>query len=133
MKINITAGDCLNEILKRKYPNENFVPFGEAMLTGGYTSKLFSEAFMQERADTHKVSLQVYKQKLQGFLAFLTEIKLYDNIVLWFGDEPFCQTNVKVLLQTLKEYGYQGKILLNTVVEETGDVITSEVIQSFEA
>ena len=133
MKINITAGDCLNEILKRKYADGNFVPFGEAMITGTYTAKLFSEAFMQERADTHKVSLQVYKQKLQGFLAFLTDIKSYDNIVLWFGDEPFCQANVKVLLQTLKEYGYQGEILLNTVEEETGDIVTTEVIQSLGA
>jgi hypothetical protein len=129
VKINITAGDCLNEILKRKYPDEHFVPFGEAMITGSYTAKLFSEEFMQERADTHNVSLQLYKEKLQGFLSFLKEIDEYKNVALWFGDEPFCGANLKVLLQTLKEYNYQGELVFNTVIEETGDVVKSETLK----
>ena len=128
MKMNITAGDCLNAILTAKYPTERFIPFGEAMIQGEYTSKLFSEAFIQERARTHNVSIETYKAKLSGFLAFLNEPNRYTHIVLWFGDEPFCQANVKTVLQTLKEYRYHGKITLNTVVEETGEIVTSEVI-----
>lgn len=129
MKIHITAGDCLNEILTKKYPDDTFIPFGEAMITGGYTAKLFSEEFMQERADTHNVSLEIYKKKLQGFLSFLTDIKSYKSVTLWFGDEPFCQANAKAVLQTLDGYGYQGELVLNTVIEETGDVIKREVLQ----
>ena len=122
VKINITAGNCLNEILESKYENEEFIPFCEAMIKGTYTSRLFSEEFIAERAKTHNVSIQEYKENLQAFLIFLKNVELYDEVVLWFGDEPFCNENVKVVLQTLKEYGYVGSIILNLVIEETGEV-----------
>ena len=130
MKINITAGDCLNAILETKYKTERFIPFREAMIKGGYSSKLFSKAFLEERAKTHSVSIQEYTHNLQDFLLFLKDIQTYDSIVLWFGDEPFCQENVKVILQTLVEHEYHGDIILNVVVEETGELINQQIIQS---
>lgn len=123
MKINITSGDCLNELLENKYKDETFVPFCEAMINGEYHHELFSEEFMQERASFHNVSLQEYKTKLKGFLNLLKNINDYDEIVLWFGDEPFCQTNTKIVLKTLKEYQYKGKLILNIVNEETCEIL----------
>ena len=57
MKVNITAGSILNNLLKEKYSNELFIPFNEAMINGTYSSKLFSNEFILERAKTHNVSV----------------------------------------------------------------------------
>ena len=130
MKINITAGDCLNKILENKYPNERFIPFREAMINGSYTAKLFSEEFIEERAATHDISDKKYKENLQAFLTFLQDVKKYELIILWFGDEPFCNANKKTVLQTLKEYNYQGKIILNTVIEESGKILKTQSLLS---
>jgi hypothetical protein len=62
MKINITAGDCLNNILTNKYKNEKFVPFREAMIKGTYSSKLFSDEFIKERA------IEMLEENLKHFI-----------------------------------------------------------------
>ena len=126
VKINITAGEYLNKILENKYENEKFIPFCEAMLQGSYNATLFSEKFIEQRAETHNVSAKFYKEKLHEFLEFLKNIKQYSLVVLWFGNEPFCNENKKIVLQTLKEYDYRGIVILNTVIEETGEVIKTE-------
>ena len=93
MRVNITAGEWLNEQLESKYPGERFVPFNESMIQGTYSSPLFSEEFVRERANVHGVSETAYLEKLSGFLDVLNHAGEYDEIVLWFGDEPFCVQN----------------------------------------
>ena len=122
MKMNITAGKFLNGKLEKIYPKEKFIPFNEGMIVGEYTSKLFSDAFMEERAKVHQVSIQDYKENLREFIEFLKDIRQYDEVVLWFGEEPFCEKNTEVVLQTLQEYNFQGTILLHIVEEETGEI-----------
>lgn len=129
MKINITAGEILNGMLLAKYSKEQFIPFNEAMIVGTYTAPLFSTAFIEERAITHNVSVDEYTSKLAGFLEVLDNIERYDQIVLWFGDEPFCSANTKVVLQALKDRGYKGSLILNIVEEETTKLVKSEVLQ----
>ena len=132
-KINITAGDCLNDILQRRYPEERFIPFREAMIEGRYTAPLFSEAFIRERAAFHGVPEAEYRENLAGFLAVLACPEAYDEIVLWFGDEPFCVENRETVLAALRQYGYRGSLQLNTVIEETGDILQQDTLPSFEA
>ena len=129
MKVNITAGEALNSMLVTKYSQERFVPFNEAMIVGSYTAPLFSTSFMEERATTHGVSLDQYKEKLGGFIDVLDNIEKYDEIILWFGDEPFCKANTDVVLQGLKDLSYKGKVVLNIVEEETAKILKTEVIQ----
>ena len=129
MKVNITAGEALNSMLVTKYSQERFVPFNEAMIVGSYTAPLFSTSFMEERATTHGVSLDQYKEKLGGFIDVLDNIEKYDEIILWFGDEPFCKANTDAVLQGLKDLSYKGKVVLNIVEEETAKIIKTEVIQ----
>ena len=127
-RINITAGDCLNEILLRRYPEERFVPFREAMIEGRYTAPLFSEAFIRERAAFHGVPEAEYRENLAGFLAVLARPEAYDEIVLWFGDEPFCVENRETVLAALRQYGYCGSLQQNTVIEETGEILQRKEI-----
>ena len=129
MKINITAGDCLNKILIAKYPNETFIPFKEAMIEGKYTSEAFSEDFFVERAIFHNTTVKEYKKHMGTFLELLAHLNDYNEIILWFGNEPFCLANIKVIIETLKNRKYTKKIVINFVIEETGEIINSQTIQ----
>lgn len=129
MNINITAGDCLNNILVNIYKDETFVPFREAMNVGKYKSELFSKEFLIERSVTHNVSLDEYKEKINGFLEIIKNINKYQEIKLWFGNDDFCLENLKIVLQTIFLNNYKGSIILNTVVEETGEIINSKIIK----
>ena len=129
MKINITSGDILNSILTTKYPNELFIPFNEAMIKGDYHHKLFSDEFIQERSIVHNVTTFEYISKLSLFLDFLKNIENYNEVVLWFGDEPFCKKNTSVVLETLEVYGYTQNIYLNIVDEVSGEIISSSLIK----
>lgn len=129
MKINITAGECLNNILTNIYKGEKFIPFREAMIIGTYSNKLFSEEFLLERSEVHKVSLKEYKEKISCFINVLENINSYDEIVLWFGDEPFCVENTKIVIKTIKEHNYTNKLILNIVDETTGKVLKQSKIQ----
>ena len=129
MKINITAGDCLNNILTNIYKGEDFIPFREAMIIGTYSNKLFSEEFLLERSEAHKVSLKEYKEKISCFINVLENINSYVEIVLWFGDEPFCVENTKIVIKTIKEHNYTNKLILNIVDETTGKVLKQNKIQ----
>ena len=128
MKVNITAGECLNELLGSKYPGECFVPFNEAMIRGTYSSPLFSDEFVRERAEVHGVSETTYLEKLFGFMEVLDRAGEYDGIVLWFGDEPFCVRNRRTVIEALKMHGYRRSILLNIVDEKNGDIIRQESV-----
>mgnify|MGYP004661040103 FL=1 len=120
MRINITAGECLKDILQAIYPDEEFVPFNEAMIQGTYKAVLFSDEFIKERSIVHKVTEEQYRENMSGFLHFLDNLNDYDEIVLWFGNEPFCRCNRDTVLKILNKYKYNGNVLLHIVDEETG-------------
>ena len=123
MRINITAGECLKDILQAIYPDEEFVPFNEAMIQGEYKSVLFSDEFIAERSIVHEVTEEEYRENMSGFLQLLANIKDYDEIVLWFGDEPFCRCNRDTVVKTLNQFRYNGNMVLYIVDEETGEVL----------
>jgi hypothetical protein len=129
MKVNITAGECLNKLLKNKFPAEEFIPFNEAMIQGWYSALLFSDEFVRERSAIHRVSEEEYRDRLSGFMQVLENVNEYDKIVLWFGCEPFCSANRQTVLDALRQYGYSRNILLNTVDETTGDILRQEHIK----
>ena len=56
--------------------------------------------------------LELHDQ-LSGFIDVLNHAGEYDEIVLWFGDEPFCVQNRKTVIETLRMHGYRRNILLN--------------------
>lgn len=129
LTINITSGECLNAILENKYKNKIFIPFNEAMIKGSFESKLFSEDFIKERAACHEVTVDEYKEKLTKFLTLLTHLEEYEKIQLFFGDEPFCLENKKIIIKTLRLYGYNGLIISSTVNELTGEVLYEEIYE----
>ncbi len=127
MVASITSGDCLNNILKRG--GEVWIPFREAMERGSYTAPLFSEEFCKERSQTHNTTLEDYLDKLTPYMNFLKNIKRYDEVVMWFGDDDFCKANRAVVLKTIKDKNYKGKVILNIVDELTGKILEQRVEQ----
>ena len=129
MRINITAGECLNNILKSIYEEQFFIPFNEAMNVGFYSGVLFSDEFMIERAKVHNVTVSSYQEKLKEFINFLNQINKYNEVILWFGDDEFCKENIKIVLKTLDLFGYKDKIILNIVNENNGEIIKKLLIR----
>lgn len=128
MTINITAGDCLNDILSSSLEG-HFVPFGEAMENGAIIYPLFSDEFVAARCKHHNVDEELYRSKLSGFIEFVKNPNIYSEVVLWFGDDDFCKANIKVVYEVLKEINYNGTIKENIVDEITGAIKTSKVIR----
>ena len=116
-ELNITAGECLNE--KMKQVAELWIPFNEDMSKGKIEAELFSEDFYKERSNVHNVSIETYKEKLNLFINQLDEIKLYDKINLWFGEDACCLANMGFVYNVLINYGFKGELVVNIVDEET--------------
>ena len=47
----------------------------------------------------------------------------FDEIVLWFGKDAFCQLNLLTVLTYLKQIDYTGNVYLNTIDDETNKTI----------
>ena len=121
--INITSGTYLNAYLQKKYPNEVFVPFNEAMIEGNPLFPIFDENFLIERCNTHEVSKDDYKKNMHDFLEFKNHIHEYDSIVLWFGKDMFCQLNLLTVLAYLNQENYLNSIQFNLIDEENYEII----------
>ena len=119
--INITNGDCFNKYISHRRAGY-FIPFKEAMIEGSPLFPLFNDAFCQERATTHMVSsVSKYRKHMGEFLTI--NFNEFDEIVLWFGKDAFCQLNLLAVLAYLKQIDYTGKIYLNTIDDETNKTI----------
>lgn len=117
--LHITNGAYFNAILKTKY-NLDGIPFHEAMMTGDTVSKIFSKEFISLRAQTHGVSEAVYREKLAPLLKELKNPD-FDEIILWFGKDAFCQMNMLTLLSYLEKQGYHGTVYAQYIDDETGE------------
>lgn len=126
MEINVTSGDCLNALLQEKYKEQTFVPFREAMLNGDSAAQPFSERFLEERCRVHGVTKEEYLEKLSVFIDFLFHVNEYDTVFLWFGDEPFCVKNREFVIRCIRQRGYEGRLILYTVDENTANILTKE-------
>ncbi len=70
MAINITAGDCLNALLSKKYPGEVFIPFREAMIEGPCSFEPFSLIFLRSGRVFTKRASKLTKSICEDSLMF---------------------------------------------------------------
>ena len=119
--LHITSGEYFNATLKTKYGKIG-VPFNEAMMTGNAHEELFSSDFVSLRAKTHGVSETLYQEKLEPFLNALQKPD-WDEIVLWFGKDVFCQMNMLTVLAYLEKQKYHGTVYVQYIDDETSEKI----------
>ena len=123
MILNITNGDCFNDYFISKFGGDA-VPFCEAMMDGDTIPNIYSEAFVDLRANELCISVEEYKAKMHVQTAPLEN---YSELHLWFGKDTFCQTNLLTLLAYLEQIGYDGKVILNYIDDETFNVIEDNI------
>ncbi|PFW73898.1 MULTISPECIES: hypothetical protein [Priestia] len=129
--LNILNGQVMYEVFQTNnlLKKGEYIPFNEAMCSHETSVAIFSDEFINLRALGHKVSIQEYKNLTMTPLKPLFE-KEYKCIVLWFGDDMFCQINMLTVLAYLEQVTYKGKVFFNMVNETTYEIETVEIFLS---
>jgi AraC-like DNA-binding protein len=126
--LNILNGQEMYEDFKTKrlMGDSDYVPFNEAMCVNKATSPIFDRDFIQTRAAGHHDSVESYQNKVIEPLSPLFE-KAYNTIVLWFGEDMFCQMNLLTILAYLEQFEYSGNVFLNSFREDEFKVNQTEL------
>ncbi|MGG1663610.1 helix-turn-helix transcriptional regulator [Brevibacillus sp. NRS-1366] len=127
--LNILNGQAMYEqfCTHQLMGKSDYAPFNEAMCSNDTSVTIFSDEFKKMRASGHQVSLREYETITITPLKPLFENK-YKCIVLWFGDDMFCQMNLLTVLAYLDQTGYKGKVFFHMVKEMTYEVEEIEVL-----
>ena len=122
--LNITNGDAFNEYFLSKFGGEA-IPFREVMMDGDTVLDIYSDEFIEVRAQALGVKIEEYKSKMLtcGGLDILG----YKKLNLWFGKDTFCQMNLLTLLAYLEQIDYSGEIFLNYIDDETFETLEENV------
>ncbi|HDR4424022.1 TPA: helix-turn-helix transcriptional regulator, partial [Bacillus cereus] len=117
--LNILNGQMMYEEFKTEklMGESDYAPFNEAMCVNVATAQVFNEEFIKTRAEGHNSSVESYTNKVIDPLENLFT-KKYKCIVLWFGEDMFCQMNLLTLLSYLEQSSYEGKVYLNSFRED---------------
>jgi hypothetical protein len=126
--IHILNGQVMYEEFKENklMGDSDYAPFNEAMCVNPTTEQVFDKAFINTRAAGHQDSPEGYIQKVIDPLANLFN-KKYEGIVLWFGEDMFCQMNLLTMLSYLEQSGYEGKVFLNSFREDEFKITQTEL------
>ncbi|MGG0822562.1 AraC family transcriptional regulator [Paenibacillus turicensis] len=126
--LNILNGQIMYEEFREQklMGNSDYAPFNEAMCVHAATSDIFNEQFITVRAEGHHSSVEGYTKKVIEPLRNLCQ-KNYSYIVLWFGEDMFCQINLLTLLAYLEQIDYKGTVFLNNFREDEFKVNQTEL------
>ena len=126
--LNILNGQVMYEEFKDKklMGDSDYAPFNEAMCVNAATKQVFDEEFIRTRALGHHDSLENYIKKVINPLDHLFN-KKYKCIVLWFGEDMFCQMNLLTILAYLEQSEYDGEVFLNSFREDEFKVSQTEL------
>jgi len=126
--LNVLNGQVMYEQFRTQelMGQSDYVPFNEAMCVHAATGDIFSPSFNQVRAEGHHSSITGYEKVVIEPLEPLFNHS-YRCIVLWFGEDMFCQINLLTILSYLEQSGYDGIVYFNAVQEQTYDVQQTEI------
>lgn len=126
--LNVLNGQFMYEQFKENklMGDSDYVPFNEAMCVNAATSQVFDEEFVKTRAQGHNDSVENYFKKVIEPLDNLFT-KQYKCIVLWFGEDMFCQMNLLTMLAYLEQSNYKGEIFLYSFREDEFKVNVTEL------
>lgn len=126
--LNILNGQVMyDEFNNKKLMGDSaYAPFNEAMCVNATTTSIFDQAFIQTRAAGHGESEENFRNKVIKPLNNLFE-KSYDYIVLWFGEDMFCQMNLLTILAYLEQSRYKGQVFFNSFREDEFKISQTEL------
>lgn len=123
--LHVLNGTCMLEQFKAgklTKDNATYVPFNEAMCWGETDSEIFSPSFVQARVQSLQTTEEEYRRIVIESLRPLFEER-FDIIVLWFGDDMFCQLNLITILAYLDQIGYEGDVFFCMALERIDDFL----------
>lgn len=94
-----------------------YAPFNEAMCVNETSEHPFGETFIHLRANGHGENAEKYTDKVIAPLEPFFSAK-HQCIVLWFGEDLFCQMNLLTLLAYLEQTNFEGKVFLHSFRED---------------
>ncbi len=103
-----------------------YVPFNEAMCWGTPGIQPFDETFISVRAAALNSTSSQYEEIVVNPLSPMLALD-YDILVLWFGDDMFCQVNYVTLMAYLDAQNYQGEVFL-CLADEQQDAFLDKAI-----
>lgn len=114
--IHILNGqEMYNDFKKTHFlEQEMMIPFNEAMCYGETCSDLFSQEFIDIRANVHHVTAKQYAEITLNPLKPLIEGN-FSRIHLWFDPDMFCQINLLTILAWFDQKHVQSEIELHLV------------------
>lgn len=114
----------MEEFKKNKWINEKYtyISFNEAMCWGEVYEDIFSDTFIKKRVQALNTTIDDYKKIVLNQLQPLLTNK-FRTIVLWFGDDMFCQINMLTILAYLEQCNFGGNVLFSMVNEITNEVV----------
>lgn len=116
---HIVNGECLKERVKKENIAAPVYAFNEAMCRGTAEETVFSETFIERRAQSLFVPKEEYEKITVKELCKALEAPA---LILWFGEDMFCQINLLTLLAWLEQKGYAGKVFIGTLREEKDEI-----------
>lgn len=127
--LHILNGQALQEIMVSSHlmANTNFTSFNEAMCVHEVSEGIFDQQFQELRVKGHQSSISEYEEIVIKPLKMLI-MDTFDTIVLWFGEDMFCQMNLLTILAYLEQKKYQGNVIVCSFKEDEWNV-TLEKIQ----
>ena len=123
--LHVLNGSCMmDEFKKNKWVNEKFtyIPFNEAMCWGDADEEIFSDSFIEKRVQSLNTTIEQYRSIVLKPLEPLLANK-FDTIVLWFGDDMFCQINMLTILAYLEQCNFEGDVLFCMANEVTDEML----------
>lgn len=123
--LHILNGSCMLEKFKNnKLMNKKatYVSFNEAMCWGETDTEIFSNSFIKKRVESLQTTEEAYRKIVLEALKPLFEQK-FEIIVLWFGDDMFCQINLITILAYLEQIGYSGDVLFCMALERVDEIL----------
>lgn len=106
--LHITNGDSTTDYLKELNIDGEFITWREMLCEGKTTIDVGSESFWKNRFLYLKSSYKVTKQKFINYTLKeyrnLCNKKQFDEIVLWFENDLYCQINMIAVISWLKRY-----------------------------
>ena len=115
----IVAGDEMQKIMRRMFPERESVPFREDLSKGPVKGNQITGEFISERAAFWGVSPEEYERNLDGII----NLELAREVVLCFGEDDCCKANCAFMLAYLKQKGYKKPIRVKVVNEITLEIL----------
>ena len=116
--IYITCGDYCNAYYREKV-SACSVPFNEAMNQGNPQPPLYTKEFIKERCTALDTTEEIYRGKLKGIFNFMKHCNEFQEVTLVFGQDDFCQYNLRGALWMLQQIKYTGKTNILYIDEKT--------------